>query len=146
VVLAAAVPAVAADGPPLVSVAAAVASEGPVRVAGTVQHATVREVDVEGLRGISFQLEDPAGDTLTVVHPGKKPFGFDVASVVVVGGTVTDGSLRSTGVLIPGAADWSDPNRGLQAVMGVTMVVWVGLFAYVLRLSRKLRRLEEAEL
>jgi CcmD family protein len=32
----------------------------------------------------------------------------------------------------------------LMGITLVTMIIWVGLFAYVYRLDRKLRRLEDA--
>ena len=44
----------------------------------------------------------------------------------------------------PAAPDVSNGggNSGLVAVMGVTLIIWLGLFLYVFALDRKVRRLE----
>lgn len=137
-------PSVAVSSAPsnLVPVGAALSRGGPLRVAGTADPGTLRETSIEGVPGYSFVLVGPGGETLAVEGAGKLPRGFDVAPVVVVVGEASGGRLRATEVLVPGAAEGADPGRGLKAVLGVNIIVWLGLFAYVLRLGHKLRQLE----
>lgn len=126
----------------LVPVGAALTTSGTVRVAGTADRSTVQETTVDGAPGFRFVLVGPGGESLEVEGAGKLPRGFDVALSVVVAGEVSGGRLRASEVLVPGAAEWPNPNRGLKAVLAVNMVIWLGLFAYVLRLGHKLRQLE----
>jgi CcmD family protein len=126
----------------LVPVGTALTISGTVRVAGTVDRSTVQETAVDGVAGFGFVLVGPGGDPLQVEGAGKLPHGFDVALSVVVVGEASGGRLRASEVLVPGAAEGPDPDRGLKAVLVVNMVVWLGLFACVLRLGHKLRQLE----
>jgi len=124
-----------ADGaPPLVALEDATDSSEPVQVAGVVDRSSVADG--------SFVVEGPRGARLEVLTSGKLPAGFDVAPVVVLVGQAREGRFEASQVLVPGAARTSAAGRGLKAVAAVTMAVWIGLFAYVLRLHRKLGRLE----
>jgi CcmD family protein len=122
----------------LVPVEVARSATVEVLVAGMVDRPSVRQVEVAGGSGYAFTLTDATGGALEVVGRGKLPVGFGVARTVVVAGSGQGDRFLATEVLVPGA------NRGLIAVMAVTLVGWLGLFAYVFRLSRRLRRLEEA--
>jgi CcmD family protein len=129
--------------PPLVSDEKALAATEPVLLAVTVDAGTISSREVDGEPGVGFSARGASGAVLQVELVGKVPAGFEVAPVVVLVGTATDGLFRADRVLIPGAAPASDASRGLKAVLAVTMVVWVGLFLYVFMLDRRLRRLEE---
>ncbi len=124
-------------GTPLVELMAAASTTGQVQVAGTIDHSSLLVVKLGGERSFSFDLQDPHGNSLRVVAPGRPPFGLGRADTVVVIGRWRDGALRAAAVLIPGT------NRGLVGVMTITMIVWLGLFVYVFALDRKLRGLEE---
>jgi CcmD family protein len=138
-------PAVAQQGaaPPLVTVEKALLAAQPVQVAATVDHGTVAERQVGGSPGVGFSVTGASGERMEVEVAGKLPPGFAVAATVVLVGTAQDGRFHANRVLIPGAGQETDEGRGLKAVLGVTMVVWVGLFLYVFRLDRRLRQLEE---
>ena len=66
------------------------------------------------------------------------------------GSAATDQAEHESGINpsyteVGGAAD-TEPERtrsGLLAVMLVTLLIWFGLFAFVVRLDRRVRRLEE---
>lgn len=136
--------AVAQEGaPPLVSDQQALAATGPVTVAVTVDRGTVAPREVAGEPGVGFTARGSSGAELAVELVGKLPAGFEVAPVVVLVGTAADGRFLAERVLVPGSAQASPPARGLNGVLAVTMVVWVGLFLYVFMLDRRLRRLEE---
>jgi CcmD family protein len=148
VVMVALVPAAAwaeERSPALVPASQALAAEGEVWVAGTVRPETLREIDRNDMRGYSFELVDPTG-TLVVLHEGKKPAGLEVAPVVVVAGTPNENVLRARQVFVPGATAPASVGRGLAGVAAVTLIVWLGLFAYVVRLHLRLRQLEETTL
>ena len=53
---------------------------------------------------------------------------------------VNDIGSQKKGTALP--AQRGAPASGLKGVMAVTLIIWVGLFAYVYRLDRKVRRLE----
>ncbi len=64
----------------------------------------------------------------------------EAAPAVETAGQEMKSGLNSTeGAAPPAGATGS----GLAAVMAVTLIIWIGLFLYVLRLDRKVRRLEE---
>ena len=129
--------------PPLVSEEQALAAIEPVLVAVTVERGSVASRDVNGEPGVGFTARGSSGAELAVELVGKLPAGFEVAPVVVLVGTAADGRFLAERVLVPGSAQASPPARGLNGVLAVTMVVWVGLFLYVFMLDRRLRRLEE---
>jgi CcmD family protein len=128
--------------PPLVPAASALEAAGSVRVAGTVDHASLRQVEGEGGAASSFEVTGADGATITVLLRGKLPSGFDVATTVVLEGEAHSGRFEARRVLIAGAVEGQGSGRGLIAVMVVVVLVWLGLYAYVVRLDRKLRRLE----
>jgi CcmD family protein len=132
---------------PLVGLDEAVDAAGPVQVAGVVDRASVRSTDDRS----TFAVTGPGDIRLDVSFAGKLPEGFDVAPVVVlVGSSGVEGRFEAAEVLVPTAGppeagnEPAGPARGLQAVAAVTMVVWIGLFVYLLGLHRKLRTLEAA--
>jgi CcmD family protein len=129
--------------PPLVTVEGAMQATRPVLLAATVDHASVAERQFDGSSGVGFTVTGPAGERLEVELVGKLPPGFEVASTVVLEGVARDGRFHATRVLLPRAGSDADAGRGLKAVLGVTMVIWVGLFLYVLNVDRRLRQLEE---
>lgn len=133
-------PAIVASG--LVPIGLAAASIGPVQVAGTVDRSTISDRQVNGLAGYGFEIFDAAGGRLPVVVPGDRPVGFDRAETVVVTGSFEEERLLASEVLIPGAAQWPSPNRGLTGVMAISLIVWLGLFAYMFRVDRKVHRME----
>lgn len=141
--LAAAEPSSAPAGAPLMALQVAAGSSGEIRVAGMVDAATVQQRPVEGVHGYSFEIFDSGGSRLAVAGSGQLPAGFDQAGVVVVRGSAVGGELRAVEVLIPGAAEWPDPGRGLVAVLAVNLIVWLGIFLYLLRLHGRVRHLEE---
>lgn len=51
-----------------------------------------------------------------------------------------DIASQEEGAALPGKGGAAA--SGLTGVMAVTLIIWVGLFAYVYRLDRKVRRLE----
>jgi len=70
------------------------------------------------------------------------------AEAVATSPSPADGGAIATPVPagnVASAPDVADEGgeSGLTAVMGVTLIIWLGLFAYVYGLDRKVRRLEE---
>ncbi len=131
--------------PPLVTVEEALRSASTVSVAVTVEPGSVAERDVAGSPGVGFVGVGPGGARLEAELVGKLPAGADVAELVALVGSAAGGRFRVERVLLPQAARPAAPDggRGLKAVLAVTMVVWVGLFFYVLAVDRRVRRLEE---
>ena len=120
----------------------AVSGGGTVKVAGVVDHATIEERQIDGRPGFAFDLTDVNGNRLPVLGRGQRPTGLEQTDVVVGVGRSTGATFTAEQVLIPGIADWPDPNRGLGNVMVITMVVWLGLFAYVFWVHLRVRHLE----
>jgi CcmD family protein len=121
----------------LVALNAAEATRAKVHVAGNIDHASLEERKLGGESSYTFDLRDHDGYVLPVVAAGSPPFGFERTEIVVVEGRWRDGAFRATAVLIPGS------NRGLLGVMVITLIVWLGLFAYVYSVDRRLKGLEK---
>ncbi len=135
-------PAEVPSEPVLVPLSAAVSAGRRIKVAAMVDHESHQAGQVDGKQGYAFTLYDHEGTRLRIESIGAPPIGLELNDVVVVAGQGSGEVLRADAVLIPGAADWPDPNRGLWSVMVISMIVWLGLFAYVLWLDYKRRRLE----
>jgi CcmD family protein len=121
-----------------VTLTAAAATRAKVHVAGSVDHASLQARKLGGESSYAFDLRDHDGNVLPVVAAGSPPFGFTRTEIVVVEGRWRDGAFRAAAVLIPGS------NRGLLGVMVITLIVWLGLFAYVYSVDRRLRGLERS--
>jgi CcmD family protein len=121
-----------------VALKAAETTRAKVHVAGTVDHASLAQRKLAGESSYTFDLQDHDGNVLPVVAAGGPPFGFERTEIVVVEGRWRDGAFRATAVLIPGS------NRGLLGVIVITLIVWLGLFAYVFSVDRRLKGLERS--
>jgi len=126
----------------LTGLTAAVHTAGEVTVAGTLDRDTVTTTTDPGGVVTRFSLIGPEGESLPVTCSGELPSAGEGGDVVVVVGVVSDGVLQARKVLIPGVVARTGVNRGLAGVATITLIIWIGLFAYVLTLERKLRRLE----
>jgi CcmD family protein len=122
----------------MVSLDAVAATTDKVQVAGVVDHSSLVTDKVGGESRFTFQLSGPGGTSLQVMAAGRPPFGFERTSTAVVEGRWRDGAFRASSVLIPGT------NRGLFGVMAITMIVWLGLFAYVFWVDRRLTGLQRS--
>ncbi len=73
--------------------------------------------------------------------PGSAPAG--VVPAVSPTASVGEAAVASPVPAAPPAGVTNAGDRsGLKAVMGVTLIIWFGLFVYVYRLDRAVRRLE----
>jgi CcmD family protein len=124
--------------------------DGQVQVAGTIDHATVHQQQVDGSPGHRLELVDATGSRLRVAVPGALPDGLEAAEVAVVSGSMADGRLLASRILLPREpvpvqevqVRTEDPATGLTGVMVISLIVWVGLFIYVFRVDRRVHRME----
>lgn len=130
-------------GDGLLPLASASLVQGEVQVAGSIERATVHQLQVDGETVYGFELFDAAGGRLSVTVRGALPEGFDEAGVALVSGSMADGRLLASQILLPGAPSSSrDQSRGLTGVMVISLIVWAGLFIYVFRVDRRVHRME----